>query len=89
MPVIWGHVQAVTIGVGMTPRIVVSTCAAGPQETIDAQVGWNTLIALGIHIFPLSDIKAGELIELSYIKIGDRAEACMVYLRAHELRMRA
>ena len=89
MPVIWGHVQAVTLGAEATPRIVVSTCAPGPQETINAQVGRNTLIARGIHTVPLSDIKAGELVELSYIKSGDRAEACMAYLRAHEWLMRA
>ena len=89
MPVIWGHVQAVTISVGTKTRIVVTTCAPGAQETIDAEVGRNTLIARGIHTVPLSDIKAGELVELSYIKIGDRAEACMMYLRAHEFLMRA
>lgn len=89
MPVIWGHVQAVTLGMGTSQRTSVTTCASGPKETIDAQVGRNTLIARGIHTVPLSDIKAGVLVEISYIKIGDRAEACMVYLRAHELLMTA
>jgi hypothetical protein len=89
MPVIWGHVQTVTLSVGTSQRIAVTTCAPGLKETIDAQVGRNTLIARGIHTVPLSDIKAGELVELSYVKIGDRVEACMVYLRAHEWLMRA
>jgi len=81
MPVIWGNVQVVTIGVGTSPRILVTTCAPGPQETIDAQVGRNTLISRGIHTVSVSDIKVGELVELSYIKIGDRVEAYMIYLR--------
>jgi len=85
MPVIWGNVQAVTMGVGKSPRIVVTTtCAPGPQETIEAQVGRNTLITRGIHTVSVNAIKVGELVELSYIKVGDRAEAYMVYLRAQE-----
>lgn len=84
MPVIWGNVQAITICVGTSPRIVVTTGTPGPQDTIDAHVGRNTLITRGIHTVSLSDIKVGELVELSYIKIGDRAEAYMMYLRAEE-----
>jgi hypothetical protein len=84
MPVIWGHVQAVTIGMGTGPRILVTACAPGPQETIDARVDRNTHITRGIQTVSLSDIKAGEFIELSYINIGDRTEARMVYLRAQE-----
>lgn len=65
MPVIWGHVEAVTIGVGTRPRILVNACAPGPQETIDAQVSRNTRITRGIQIVSLSDINCGEFIELT------------------------
>lgn len=84
MPVIWGHVQSVTIAMGTSPSILITACTPGPQETIDAQVDRHTHITRGIQTVSLSDIKPGEFIELSYINIGDRTEACMVYLRAQE-----
>ena len=84
MLLIWGRVEAVTIGLGTRPRIIVTACAPGPQETIDAQVDRNTRIVRGICTVSLSDVKPGEFVELSYINVGGRTEACMVYLRAQE-----
>jgi hypothetical protein len=83
MPVVWGNVQAVTTGLETSSRsISVATRTAGFKTTIDAQINGNTLIVRGFRTVALSDIKAGEWVELSYVQTGNRAEACTVYLRA-------
>lgn len=79
MPIVWGTVEAVTIGTESSPRIIVWT--PGLQRTIDVKVGQNTVIARGIEPVPLTDIKRGEFVELCYTEVQDTSEACMVYLR--------
>jgi len=89
MQVVWGEVQAIIKSLETSSRIVVMTYAHGLSQTIDAQIGLDTIIARGIRLVPLSDIKTGEFVELSYITIEDHAVACLVYLRAEQAFMRA
>ena len=84
MPTIWGSIETIDDGAKGPRRIQIKTMvsfAQGCVMRVRAIVRTQTLIARGIQRVDLSNLRAGEFVELSYHDTSGRLEAETIYVR--------